>query len=143
MNYKGLEDTNKWFDIAAPDPTTEMACVQIGCHMEEFAEMLEALGLEISSDYIHGIAKRFKQKDIRALNIIKDANLLALADSMGDQQITSTGVMKMFKMDPIGILNEINRSNFSKFEDGKPVFDENGKIGKGKYYIKPNLKPYI
>lgn len=143
MNYKGLESTNKWFDIAVPEPNIEIACVQIGCHIEEFAEMLEALGMGAHAYNMHKTANMFKTKHRIAMHCVKTLDKLKLADSMGDQQVTATGVMKMFKMDPIGILNEINRSNFSKFEDGKPVFDENGKIGRGKHYSKPNLKPHI
>jgi hypothetical protein len=49
----------------------------------------------------------------------------------------------MLDMDVLGALEEVNRSNFSKFENGKAVFDENGKITKGKNYSKPNLKPFV
>lgn len=33
-----------------------------------------------------------------------------------------------------GALAEVNRSNYSKFEDGEPVFNENMKVMKGKDY---------
>ena len=35
------------------------------------------------------------------------------------------------------------KTYFSKFEDGKPVFDANGKITKGKNYTPPDLTSYI
>ena len=45
-----LSDTNtsilNWFKTARPAPSLEDLCVQIGAHLEEVAEMLEALGLE-------------------------------------------------------------------------------------------------
>lgn len=34
----------------------------------------------------------------------------------------------------------VDRSNWSKFVDGKPVRDAHGKVAKGQYYSKPNLK---
>ena len=66
-----------------------------------------------------------------------------LLDALVDQIVTAVGVGHMMGMDVLGALEEINRSNFSKFEDGKPVFDENGKITKGKDYVKPNLEKFV
>jgi hypothetical protein len=45
----------------------------------------------------------------------------------------------MFDMDIVGALREVNRSNYSKFVNGRAVFDENGKIKKGADYSKPDL----
>lgn len=39
------------------------------------------------------------------------------------------------------VVEEINKSNWSKFDDnGMPIYDENGKIKKGPNYMKANLK---
>ena len=64
-------------------------------------------------------------------------------DALADGIVTATGMAHMAGMDIVGALGEVNRSNWSKFEDGKPVFNENGKIAKGKDYSKPELKPYL
>ena len=48
----------------------------------------------------------------------------------------------MMGFDMVGALDEINKSNWSKFENGKPVFDENGKIKKGAEYFKPKLSKF-
>ena len=42
-----------------------------------------------------------------------------------------------------GAVEEINRSNWSKFVDGKPVFKPNGKVGKGPNYFEPNLDSLV
>lgn len=138
-----LKKTKEFFDIALPEKTLETRCVQIGCHFEEVAEMMEALGLKGEADDMHYLASSFKRKEMHSMKTVKFANILKLADAMGDQIVTATGVMENFEMDSIGIVDEINRSNLSKFEDGKPVFDANGKITKGKNYFKPNLEPYV
>lgn len=138
-----IEQTKAWFEIAVPNPTPEAACIQIGCHIEEVAEMFEALNLFEIADTLHQIGNIFKTQSDYTVDLVKGANLTELADAMGDQQVTAMGVMHMFNMDAVGILGEINRSNFSKFEDGKPVFDGNGKITKGENYTHPNLKPFI
>lgn len=49
----------------------------------------------------------------------------------------------MMGFDMVGALKEVNASNYSKFENGKPVFNEQGKIAKGKDYFKPNLTTYL
>lgn len=132
-----------FFDIALPEKTLETRCVQIGCHFEEVAEMMEALGLNANAEKMHELANKFKRKINGAMVQTKKADLVKLADAMGDQIVTATGVMENFNMDSLGIVNNISDSNLSKFEDGKPVFDSNGKITKGKDYVKPNLEEFV
>lgn len=43
----------------------------------------------------------------------------------------------------VSSFEEVNRSNWSKFVDGKPVFDENGKIKKGDGYTPPDLSKFV
>ena len=49
----------------------------------------------------------------------------------------------MLGMDPVGGLAEVNESNWSKFVDGEPQFDENKKIKNGPNYRKPDLSPFV
>src|SRR5690606_12600982 len=64
-------------------------------------------------------------------------------DALADQIITAVGCAHMARMDIIGALDEVNRSNFSKFEDGKPVFNDQGKIKKGRGYSEPELERFV
>lgn len=48
----------------------------------------------------------------------------------------------MMGYDPHAALEVVNASNWSKFEDGQPVFDEQGKIQKGKNYRAPSLEAF-
>lgn len=41
------------------------------------------------------------------------------------------------------ILKEISKSNHSKFEKGKPLYNADGKIIKGSNYVKPDLSKFI
>jgi predicted HAD superfamily Cof-like phosphohydrolase len=77
------------------------------------------------------------------VSVIRDVNEIELLDSLADQIVTAIGVAHMMGFDILGALQEVNRSNFSKFEDGKAVFDENGKIRKGKDYTPPNLESFV
>lgn len=138
-----LEKTKKWFEQAIPHPTIEDACVQIGCAYEETAELSKTIGdneveltLSVSSDF-------YKKKNTYAMEDLKNSDRLQMLDDIVDEIVTRIGIGHCMGFDILGALEEVNRSNFSKFEDGKPVFDANGKITKGKGYIKPNLEPYL
>lgn len=130
-----IKDILQWFVRAVPSPTKQNESVQIGCHFEEVAEMAEALhmtGADIA--YLHRIADQFKAC-VYHYNIDKK-NLL---DALADQLVTATGVAHMVELDIVRAGNEVNRSNWSKFVNGQPVFKPNGKIDKGPSYSKPNL----
>lgn len=130
-----IKEITQWFERAVPNPTVRNESVQIGCHFEEVAEMMEALGLEdMDIIFMHNIANRFKECNYPF--IVKKEPLL---DALADQLVTATGVAHMTKMDLVSAGAEVNRSNWSKFVDGQPVFKANGKIDKGPAYTEPNL----
>lgn len=141
-----LQRTLEWFQQAVPKPTDKERCIQIGCHYEEFSEMLMANVDDTASVLVDDLAVEYKKCDVQHISFIKsmdNENKQELLDSLVDQVVTATGVCHMMGFDILGALAEVNRSNFSKFEDGKPVFDENGKITKGKHYTPPNLTNMI
>lgn len=137
----GIERTKQWFEQAISEPTIEHQSIQLGCHVEEFAEMLGSVDLHEWAHDIDLLATDLKVGDDSTSNL--SINRKELLDSLADQIVTAVGVAHMFGMDISGALEEVNRSNFSKFENGKPVFDDNGKITKGRDYTPPNLKPFI
>ena len=141
---KDLQATKLFFDTAVPNPDLEKACIQIGCHMEEFVEMLDALGLEHSAARreVEILANRFKSRGSQAIVHVKKLDKDAMLDSVIDQTVTAYGISHMLGFDHIGALGEVNRSNLSKFEDGKAVFN-NGKIAKGVNYTPPLLDRYL
>ena len=63
-----------------------------------------------------------------------------LLDSLADQIVTAIGVGHCAGMNTPGACLEVNESNWSKFVDGKPLFNEHGKIMKGPDYAPPNLE---
>ena len=141
-----INEIKKWFESAMPEPTREQIAIQVGCHLEEVCEMLESINLGGSEamDSLDLESSEFKcQPSDYYLNKLDDVIKTELLDSLADQIVTAIGVAHMFGFDIENALEEVNRSNFSKFEDGKPVFDSNGKITKGKNYTPPNLKPFV
>ena len=74
---------------------------------------------------------------------VEDVDRTELLDALCDQIVTAVGVAHMFGLDIEGALAEVTRSNYSKFVDGAPVFDANGKIAKPATYSKPDLTPFL
>lgn len=140
-----IKRTLEWFKQAMPEPTIEQACIQVGCHLEEVEEMMVEVNLGGSPAQLEILneSNGFKDASCYYKHKVEDVNKADLLDSLVDQIVTAIGVCHTMGFDLEGALAEVNRSNFSKFEDGQAVFDENGKITKGKHYSKPDLKPYI
>ena len=136
-----LEKTKQWFEQAIPEPTIEQACIQVGCHIEEFHEMLWSMSMQ--SVEIQNLEESFKNCEKMAMADVKFCNRSELLDSLVDQIVTAVGVGHMMGMDVLGALEEVNRSNFSKLVDGKAIFDKNGKIDKPESYSRPNLEKFV
>lgn len=83
------------------------------------------------------------QKKDRYKIDVKPYNKQSFANTLAYQVAALVGLAHMHNIDLIGALQEVNRSNWSKFENGKPVFDENGKIKKGKDYTPPELSKFV
>lgn len=148
LNADPLTETVNWFKEAKPEPTIEDECVQQGVMFEEVYELLDALGLS-ESDAGRGLkhlAYLFKTKQPYAIKLL--ANLtneqhIERLDAMCDIVVTAAGSSYTNKDDFISALKEVNASNWSKFENGKAVTDENGKIVKGEGYFKPQLDRFV
>lgn len=140
-----IHSIKEWFKAAKPNPSTADACVQIGCHYEEVSEMGAVLydGVRFA---LAGTAILYKIKHSEHLGAVEELSADArveLLDALCDQIVTAVGVAYMMGMDIEGALAEVNRSNWSKFEGGVPVFNEHGKIVKGVEYTPPELSDYI
>ncbi|MNL46424.1 hypothetical protein D3C87_1691330 [compost metagenome] len=67
-----------------------------------------------------------------------------MLDSICDQIVTGTGVAHTLDYDIVGAMTEVNRSNFSKFDDaGLPIYNEQGKVMKGPNYSPAELSAYL
>ena len=139
MNENVIESILNWFKLAKPEPTPRDASTQIGCHYEEVAEMLEATNT--CADSMADYADLFKS--VHGMDKLEDIDKLELLDALCDQIVTALGVGYMMGFDVVEALKEVNSSNWSKFENGKPIFDANGKIVKGVNYTKPSLKKHL
>lgn len=137
-----ISDIKGWFELAVPTPNDKNRAVQIGVHFEEVGEMLQTLPTHhpCLRDDLADVANGYKKRhEVNG----EDVARIELLDALCDQIVTAVGVAHMFGMDIEGALAEVNRSNWSKFVDGKPTFDANGKIAKPPSYSKPDLTLFV
>ena len=75
---------------------------------------------------------------------LNDKNLTEVADSLTDILYVTYGAGHAFGIDLDKCFDEVQRSNMSKLgADGKPIYNEHGKVMKGPNYFEPNLKKFI
>ena len=137
-----IHSIKEWFKAAKPNPSTADACVQIGCHYEEVSEMSAVLYDNDVACELAATAIAYKMNRSGYIGA-SAGDRVELLDALCDQIVTAVGVAYMMGMDIEGALAEVNRSNWSKFEGGVPVFNEQGKIAKGVEYTPPELSDYI
>ena len=71
-------------------------------------------------------------------------NLKEIADALTDILYVTYGAGHSYGIDLDKCFSEVQRSNMSKLdEDGKPIYNEKGKVMKGPKYFEPNLKQFI
>ncbi|QYW01908.1 MazG-like nucleotide pyrophosphohydrolase [Stenotrophomonas phage Piffle] len=149
-NSNTLKRTLEWFKEAKPTPSRSDLMVQLGVHFEEVCELLDvvfgasqsaSLNVLCAKENLHRLAEDMKANPL-AYEISHEDRQEAL-DALCDQNVTGAGTAYMLGMDFEGAMQEVNRSNFSKFVNGKAIFTEQGKIAKGPAYFKPDLSPYI
>ena len=75
---------------------------------------------------------------------MQDENLLEVADALTDILYVTYGAGHAFGIDLDKCFDEVQNSNMSKLgEDGKPIYNESGKVMKGPNYFKPDLSKYL
>ena len=75
---------------------------------------------------------------------LKDKDLKEVADALTDILYVTYGAGHAFGIDLDKCFDEVQRSNMSKLgEDGKPIYNEHGKVMKGPKYFQPNLGKII
>ena len=87
-----------------------------------------------------------KEENEEYLEASKNNDLVEVADALGDMLYILCGtIIEHGMQDKIEeVFHEIQRSNMSKLgEDGKPIYNESGKVMKGPKYFKPNLTKFV
>ena len=75
---------------------------------------------------------------------MQNENLLEVADALTDILYVTYGAGHAFGIDLDKCFEEVQNSNMSKLgEDGKPIYNEAGKVMIGPNYFKPDLSKYL
>jgi predicted HAD superfamily Cof-like phosphohydrolase len=147
---EGIARTKQWFELAVPRPVPKNVTTQLGCHFEEVVEMIAGFKgndritqsmLTQAMISLHGLALHLKADKNGSCIAVSDR--MEVLDGICDQLVTGTGLGHMLGLNVVDALDEVNRSNFSKFVDGQPIFDKDMKIAKGPNFFKPNLTPFL
>ena len=75
---------------------------------------------------------------------IKNSDIKEVADALTDILYVTYGAGHAFGIDLDKCFEEVQRSNMSKLDnDGKPIYNEKGKVMKGPNYFKPDLNKFV
>ena len=117
---------------------------KVGLFMSKFGQEVKKKS-ELSSDKINSLRLNLIQEELDELNkAIKEKDILEVADALTDILYVTYGAGHAFGIDLDKCFNEVQKSNMSKLgEDGKPIYNESGKVMKGPNYFKPDLSKFI
>ena len=134
-----LHSLYNWHSTARPTPSTDALAIQAGCHLEEVVEMLRALeptlAIRDAAVSLEHLSKLWKSRE--HYPVIADRR--EFLDSLADQIVTAVGVGYCANMDVAEACERVDTSNWSKFIDGRPMFNSQGKITKSETYAPPDL----
>ena len=75
---------------------------------------------------------------------MKTKNLKEIADALTDILYVTYGAGYAYGINLDKCFKEVQRANMSKLgKDGKPIYNEKGKVMKGPNYSGPNLKQFV
>ena len=99
----------------------------------------------LSTEKINSLRISLIEEELDELKqAIKEKNLKEVADALTDILYVTYGAGHAFGIDLDKCFDEVQNSNMSKLgEDGKPIYNESGKVMKGPNYFKPDLNKFI
>jgi predicted HAD superfamily Cof-like phosphohydrolase len=117
---------------------------KVGLFMSTFGQEVKKKS-ELSSEKINSLRLSLIQEELDELTkAMKENDILEVADALTDILYVTYGAGHAFGIDLDKCFDEVQRSNMSKLSrDGKPIYNENGKVMKGPGYFKPDLSKFI
>ena len=75
---------------------------------------------------------------------IKEKNIKEVADALTDILYVTYGAGHAFGINLDKCFEEVQNSNMSKLDsNGKPIYNDSGKVMKGPNYFEPNLSKFL
>ena len=100
---------------------------------------------EFPSEKITQLRYELIKEELEELNeAIKSKDMKEIADALSDILYVTYGAGHAFGIDLDKCFDEVQKSNMSKLgSDGKPIYNESGKVMKGPSYFKPDLNKFL
>jgi len=117
---------------------------KVGLFMSTFGQEVKKKS-ELSSEKINSLRLSLIQEELDELNkAIKENDVLEVADALTDILYVTYGAGHAFGINLDKCFDEVQKSNMSKLDkDGKPIYNEHGKVMKGPDYFKPDLSKFL
>ena len=98
-----------------------------------------------STDKINDLRYNLIKEELEELKeAISKKDLLEVADALTDILYVTYGAGHAFGIDLDKCFEEVQNSNMSKLgEEGKPIYNDAGKVMKGPRYYKPDLSKFL
>ena len=117
---------------------------KVGIFMKTFGQELKNKS-ELSTEKINKLRISLIEEELNELKqAIKENNIKEVADALTDILYVTYGAGHAFGINLDKCFEEVQNSNMSKLGiDGKPIYNEQGKVMKGPNYFKPDLNKFI
>ena len=117
---------------------------KVGTFMKTFGQEVKTKA-SFSTDKINKLRLSLIQEELDELSeAINNKDLLEVADALTDILYVTYGAGHAFGIDLDKCFEEVQNSNMSKLgNDGKPIYNDTGKVMKGPNYFKPDLSKFL
>ena len=117
---------------------------KVGTFMKAFGQEVKTKP-SFSTDKINKLRLDLIKEELEELTEAMNNNdLLEVADALTDILYVTYGAGHAFGIDLDKCFDEVQNSNMSKLdENGKPIYNEFGKVMKGPNYFKPDLSKFV
>ncbi len=117
---------------------------KVGLFMKTFGQEVKTKP-SLSSEKINNLRINLINEELEEFKeAIKKNDIKEVADALTDILYVTYGAGHAFGVDLDKCFDEVQNSNMSKLgDDGKPIYNEAGKVMKGPNYFKPNLSKFI
>ena len=117
---------------------------KVGLFMTTFGQEVKKKP-SLSTDKINNLRIKLIDEELNELKeAISKKDLKEVADALTDILYVAYGAGHAFGINLDDCFEEVQKSNMSKLgNDGKPIYNENGKVMKGPNYFKPNLNKFL
>ena len=117
---------------------------KVGNFMKTFGQEVKTKP-SLSTEKINKLRIDLIKEELEELTeAMNNKDLLEVADALTDILYVTYGAGHSFGIDLDQCFEEVQNSNMSKLdENGKPIYNDSGKVMKGPNYFKPDLSKFV